>query len=466
MQHLVKAAALSGLAAVILAASMHAQTTLTVPAPYATIQSAINASRSGDTVLVSPGVYRENIDFLGRNIHVVSRSGPAATTIDGGGRASVVTIRSGEGPSAILEGFTITNGQADYGAGVFCEKTSPTIRGNHIIWNSASGILRLSRFGGGICCSLGAPLIDSNLIQRNLAGGTGTRRISGYGGGIALYDTRARVVNNMIVENTAQADGPWLDWGAASGGGVWAYGNSNIVVNNTVCRNYCIEVDPFRTYYGAGGVSIGNPLMPPATQVLANTIIRENWNQKQASQLGTWATTVSYCNVEGGYAGTGNFDADPQFGADYRIRYASPCRERGTNAVAGLPATDYEGDPRVVYGKADVGADEFNFHLTWVGDPRPGGYVFVKVTGPPGQPVLWAYSVNTALRSPPLPVPGAGNPLWLSLPMWPLTLGAMPAKGEVVFGLNIPPGLPTPLTFTHQALVGYWLTNVNVITVN
>ncbi len=92
--------------------------TLPVPSPsYPTIQSAIAAAVNGDTVLVSPGTYVENIDFLGKRIVVESASGPTVTVIDGGGGVSVVTFQSGENNDSRLEGFTLTNGAAYHWAG-------------------------------------------------------------------------------------------------------------------------------------------------------------------------------------------------------------------------------------------------------------------------------------------------------------------------------------------------------------
>ncbi len=63
--------------------SISITSTLTVPGQYPTIQTAINASSTGDTIQVFDGTYDENIDFIGKNITVVSVNGAATTTIQG-----------------------------------------------------------------------------------------------------------------------------------------------------------------------------------------------------------------------------------------------------------------------------------------------------------------------------------------------------------------------------------------------
>src|SRR5262245_23192392 len=75
-----------------LSASARCQNTLNVPADYPTIQSAINAANNGDTVLVAPGTYYENINFNGKAITVTSSSGASATIIDGSHNGTVVTF--------------------------------------------------------------------------------------------------------------------------------------------------------------------------------------------------------------------------------------------------------------------------------------------------------------------------------------------------------------------------------------
>ena len=92
--------------------------TINVPLDQPTIQGAINAASLGDTIVVADGTYFESIDFLGKGITLRSTAGPAVTIIDGlGANGSVVKCVSGEGPDTVLQGFTITGGNANTGGG-------------------------------------------------------------------------------------------------------------------------------------------------------------------------------------------------------------------------------------------------------------------------------------------------------------------------------------------------------------
>jgi len=161
--------------------------TIEVPKDYSTIQAAIDAAVSDDTVLVAPGTYVENINFRGKAITLTSSGGPNNTFIDGNYAGSVVTFNSGEGVSSILNGFTITKGfNSIFGGGVYCE-SSPTITNNIISGNSAS------KCGGGIFCfKLSTPTIYNNTISWNSAGGEMA------GGGIFCYNASPIITHNTI----------------------------------------------------------------------------------------------------------------------------------------------------------------------------------------------------------------------------------------------------------------------------
>ena len=86
---------------------------------FTSIQAAIDAAGTGDTVIVYPHTYYENIYFLGKAITVksINPQDPnivAGTVIDAGGSGSAVTFENGEGPDAVITGFTITGGLGTY----------------------------------------------------------------------------------------------------------------------------------------------------------------------------------------------------------------------------------------------------------------------------------------------------------------------------------------------------------------
>ncbi|MCP4579972.1 MAG: T9SS type A sorting domain-containing protein [candidate division Zixibacteria bacterium] len=136
--------------------------TLYVPAEYASIQAAINASSDGDIVLVAPGTYTENIDFLGKRIQVTSSGGADVTTIQANnGSMAVVYMDSGEPKGAEISGFTITGGGY---SGIFCNNSSPTIRDNIIEDNYSP----LSDDGGGLDLNnTSSSLIRDNIFRDN-----------------------------------------------------------------------------------------------------------------------------------------------------------------------------------------------------------------------------------------------------------------------------------------------------------
>jgi parallel beta-helix repeat protein len=202
--------------------------------PGDSIQAAINAAVTDDTVIVHEGTYVERINFAGKAITVRSEdpTDPAVaanTVIDGGAGGSVVSFYSGEGNSSVLAGLTITNGRATYGGGVFCVYSSPTIQGNTV-----SGS-RAEVFGGGIYCSHCSPTIQSNTISGNHTDG-------GDGGGIHCWYSSPTIQSNTISGNQA----------SLNGAGIYCQQSSPTIQSNTISGNcaytgggiYCSESSP------------------------------------------------------------------------------------------------------------------------------------------------------------------------------------------------------------------------------
>ncbi len=89
---------------------MHAQQTLRVPQDFSTLQGAINAANSGDTVSVGPGTYFENLTLDTKEITLISTAGPATTTLDGSHLGPVLKITNTSSMATVVSGFTIQNG--------------------------------------------------------------------------------------------------------------------------------------------------------------------------------------------------------------------------------------------------------------------------------------------------------------------------------------------------------------------
>ena len=169
-------------------------TRIRVPLDERTIQAAIAFAHNGDTVLVDPGTYHEQIDFLGKDITVASL---LLTTGDGKyisqtiirpDSGSGVTFANGETASAILTGFTITGGSGtrtgigSAGGGIFVSRASPTIRKNVIRDNFI--VKTCGNRGGGIAIMDSSyPQIFSNTIRHNILEGP-CECICQFGGGI------------------------------------------------------------------------------------------------------------------------------------------------------------------------------------------------------------------------------------------------------------------------------------------
>lgn len=104
---------------------------------YTTIQSAIDAAADGDTILVDPGTYYENIDYNGKNLTLTGRAECSKPIIDGGGTAPAVTLDGTEGQGTSIRGFVITNGYGTYGGGVAANGANIQIEKCDFVSNSA-----------------------------------------------------------------------------------------------------------------------------------------------------------------------------------------------------------------------------------------------------------------------------------------------------------------------------------------
>lgn len=312
------------------------QSLINIPEDYPTIQQGIDASIMGDTILVQPGTYFENINFNGHNVSVASlflTTGDSTyietTIIDGSNNGNVVIFQNGESPFARLIGFTITHGLAElfwnynYGAGIRCTYSDPVILNCLVKENNALGYGK----GGGIFCSYSCAEFRNVIIEDNYANQTG--------GGIQINNTSHIVLDNVSITNNTSM------WG----GGLYIYGDSNPelsrvkIINNVasnegggiICHVNCNPVLTNLTIFGnnapsGGGIFIGSNCFVDIT----NTIL---WNNSNEIDINGGSVNITYSNIEGGYTGNGNINEDPLFidpqNLSFHLTEQSPCIDAG-----------------------------------------------------------------------------------------------------------------------------------------
>lgn len=328
---------------------LRAQSILKVPADYANIQSAVDAAQEGDTVLVSPGVYFENVQLRGRNITLSSRyfleADPATvirqTIIDGSqpvhpDTASCLLIWKGETAATVIQGFTFRGGKGTVwldpagagtfreGGGILTEYSAPVIRHNiirdNVVTPGGAGIVSVG--GGGIRCGEGAVRIENNFIAHN--------RAEGYGGGVVLnYCPGAIVQNNIIAFNYGGKD--------YSGGGFWTTGANTGTVN--VLRNNTIVYNTAPAAAGQYGGKGGGVWLFSIKLKMENNIIWGN-TQSTGKPIGTGGGffELAYNCIETGYPGTATITANPLFRdtTGFALEAGSPAID------AGNPDASYE----------------------------------------------------------------------------------------------------------------------------
>jgi internalin A len=115
----------------------------TMEHPFDTIQEAIDAAAEDMSIFVRPGLYRENIDFSGKNIRLVGANpdqpeGSQFPVIEGAGPGPIVSFTHGEVRDCKLTGFVITRGVDDLVSAILCDASSPTIANCLIVGNRST----------------------------------------------------------------------------------------------------------------------------------------------------------------------------------------------------------------------------------------------------------------------------------------------------------------------------------------
>ena len=312
--------------------------TLNVPLDFSTIQQAIDASRNGDTILASDGIFKgfgnKNINFNGKGITVKSLNGPDNCIIDceGGGRGFV--FENSENDNSVLQGFKVIHGQEELGGAIYINNSSPKIIECIISENSGT-------HGAGIYGFNTSAIFSNCKILNNEATGSGVNYFN---------SSSPTIINTIISGNTA-----------GHGAGLFFYESTANVINCTITKN---------TASGAGGLYCNG-----SDPTIVNSIFWDN----SPDELGLDDSnpSIAYCLIQGGYQGEGNVDDNPLFvdpeSNDYHLVEDSPCKNAGNNNVLELPETDMDGNPRIANGIVDMGA--YEIVVPCEGDFEPDGDV-------------------------------------------------------------------------------------------
>jgi len=329
-----------------------------VPEEYATIQSAIDVSANGDTILINDGIYVENLIIQNKRITLSSlmlidedQSHISNTIIDGNLNGSTIqldNIYSG----VLLNGFTIQNGFFDSSSGGNTNNISGG--GVKIIYssnnNNASVTLRNlniinneAYYGGGIYSIIDSLTLDNVQISTNKAR---------HGGGIYLNGTIVEIDNVDIFDNEC-----W-DGSAITAGGISGTIKNTLMVGK-MGNNSVFEIDdnmgsnPLLSnvtiiYQGTYGLyyDIDDSDTPPDLGdnkiEIINSII---WNIGYGEPIHARGSSIdiplhiSYSNIAGDtvWTGTGNINDNPVFcdpsNNDYSLASNSECINSGQDGI-------------------------------------------------------------------------------------------------------------------------------------
>jgi hypothetical protein len=360
----------------------------------------------------------------------------------------------GFGAAPLVEGNSIVDNYTDEdeGGGVLIFDSAPELRGNTITGNSSASL------GGGIYAQNSASVIVDNLIEGNHA--------STDGGGIWTQGD-ARIEGNVIADNvTFGRTGGMTAYGSPTivrnvirdhgASGLTLGGGAPVVTDNLILRNRTGIDRAFgviRRNTVAENAYDGITVEDGATPLIESCIVWGN-GASPTSEIFVFsgAPSVSFCDVRGGHAGTGNIGLDPMFldepGDDYRLAPGSACIDAGDPAdvFCGLDVGDH---PRRLDGSLngqhvmDMGAHEFG-HIYLDASLSPTALT-VATSGTPGLPVVMIVALQPGMAC----FSAYGPLLFDPSAPWVLVGWSSNPHSET---LGLAPGVPVP-SVVLQALL-------------
>ncbi len=249
--------------------------------------------------------------------------------VNNGENSYHVVTASGTAASGVLDGFTITAGNANgtfphsLGGGMYTVGNStPTVTNCTFTGNSG-------KVGAGMHNRGSSPTVTNCMFSGNSAS------LRGGGMGNDLSSSSSTVTNCTFAGN----------WAGQNGGGMYNNANSSPTVTNCTFTGNSAGQN--------GGAMYNNN---NATPTLTNCIL---WGDTpQEIYVASGSPVVTYCDIQDGWPGTGNIDADPLFvdpdgpdddpdtweDNDYRLSSDSPCIDAADNMAVPPDSADLDGD--------------------------------------------------------------------------------------------------------------------------
>jgi serine protease len=313
-----------------IAGTLQVDGSLATPGAYANIQLALNAASNGDTILVHPGLYTQNLNFGNKQVALHSTNGPSTTTVSVNGGVGVVI-----GGLSELVGFTIKGAVSDFGAGVVVNGAGTLIKGNIFDGNQQTA----GGYGAAIGGNSASPIIDGNIFRNNSSDSQFLSGVVSF-----INSSSPLIVNNLFEGNVSRAINLTLPTG-----------NNPRVVNNTFVNNsVAIRVDR----------RINTSSFELRNNIIVNNGIGFEVDFGSDGQNPTWTNNLVFGNatdydvITNQTGINGNISVNPMFAGstDLHLLVGSPAIDTGTSLDA--PNHDFDGNSRPFGGGYDLGAFE------------------------------------------------------------------------------------------------------------